>query len=383
MTDPRQTDEFKLIAQTTERVIAEHIAPHYEAWEKAGLYPRALWNTLGEAGLLCMDIPEQYGGGGASTYVPPFAVNWAMYSAGFSSVGVGMGVHSDIVAHYVLNHGTEEQKQRYLPKMASGACVGAVLMTEPAAGSDLQGVGTVARPTDDGYMINGAKTFITNGQHADLGIVVAKTNPEVKASRGITLFLVDLGQPGVTRGRNLDKIGLHSADTSELFFEDVLATEASILGPKDGGFVVLMQELARERLGLAAGAVAACRGALDITIAYIKERRAFGRPIADFQNTKFRVAEMETQYALNKALIDDCYRRFCDGALDAATASMAKLAATEAQDAIADGCLQLFGGYGYMTEYPISRFYVDSRVQRIYGGTSEIMKEIVSRSVLS
>ena len=379
----KSSEDIQMIAETTRRLIAAEIAPHYEKWEEAGIFPRELWNKFGDAGLLCMDIPEQYGGGGTSVRAPAYALNWEIYKQGYASLGASINVHSDIVAHYIFNNGTEEQKQAILPKMASGEIVGAVLMTEPGAGSDLQGIRSVAKKVDNGFEINGTKMFITNGQHANLGVVVAKTDLEVKASNGTSLFLVDLEQEGVTRGRNLKKIGLHSADTSELFFEGVQVKESDVLGPLHKGFVVLMKELARERLGLAAGALAACRGALDITIEYIKERKAFGQSIADFQNTQFRIAEMETQYALCKAYIHDCYRMLAEKKLDAAGASMAKLAATEAQDKIVDQCLQLFGGYGYMVEYPISRFYVDSRVQRIYGGTSEIMKQIIAKSVLS
>ncbi len=380
MTGLENSEEVKLIRETAKRFVSAEVTPYYDEWEEAGIYPRELWNKLGEAGLLCMDIPEQYGGGGASIDAQ-VALSWEIFRQGYASLG-GIGVHSDIVAHYILNHGTEEQKQRYLPKMASGEYVASVLMTEPGAGSDLQGISTVARRVPKGFTISGAKTFITNGQHSNLGVVVARTDLDVKASSGTSLFFVNLDDKGVTRGRNLKKIGMHSADTSELFFEDVVVDESAVLGPLHGGFIVLMQELARERLGLALGAVAACRGALDITIEYVKERKAFGRSLAQFQNTRFRIAEMETRYALNKAFVDHCYRLFADKKLDAATASMAKLASTEAQSDIADGCLQLFGGYGYMTEYPISRFYVDARVQRIYGGTSEIMKEIIARTVL-
>ncbi len=380
MNQAARSEELHLIRDTARRFLAEEVAPHYESWEDAGIYPRELWNKLGEAGLLCMDIPEEYGGGGTTIHAA-YELAWEIFSQGYASLG-GIGVHSDICAHYILNHGTEEQKKSYLPKMASGEAVAAVLMTEPGTGSDLQAVRTVAARAPDGFRLTGAKTFITNGQHADVGIVVAKTDTEAKGSSGTSLLMVDLHAEGVTRGRNLKKIGLHSADTSELFFEDVFVEESAVLGPLNAGFFILMQELARERLGLAAGAVAACRGALDLAIAYVQERKAFGRPIAKFQNTRFRIAEMETRYALNKAFLDQCYELFVDGKLDAATASMAKLASTEAQNDIVDGCLQLFGGYGYMVEYPISRFYVDSRIQRIYGGTSEIMKEIISRSVL-
>ena len=294
-----------------------------------------------------------------------------------------MAVHSDIVSHYILNNGSDEQKALYLPKMISGECVGAVAMTEPGTGSDLQGIRTRAVKDGDHYIINGSKTFITNGQHADMVIVVARTNSEVSGSKGTTLFLVDANTPGFERGRNLEKIGLHASDTSELFFSDVRVPETAILGDLDRGFVVLMSELQRERLTLAIAGVAAAEGVLAKTIEYVKDRKAFGQTIADFQNTKFKLAEAATEVRINRSFIEECKDLFMKGELDVTTASMAKFSVTEMQGRVTDTCLQLHGGYGYMREYGVSRAYVDARVQRIYGGTSEIMRELISRDILA
>jgi len=372
---------LSLIRDTCRR-FGQSLQPNFEKWEREGIFPRSVWEEAGEAGLLCADVPEEFGGAGAS-FRASMAIQEELSRLGLASISVGLTVHSDIVAQYIVKQGTDAQKRQYLPRMASGECIGAILMTEPGTGSDLQGVGTTALEDGDDFIVNGAKTFITNGQHADLGVLVAQTSPEAKGSRGMSLLLVDLHAEGVQRGRNLEKIGLHSADTSELFFEDVRVPKSALLGELHRGFAILMEELARERLSLAVGAIAASRGALDLTIDYVKERKAFGKPIAEFQNTRFELARMETDYQVNRAFVDECVTLFEAGKLDAARASMAKLASTEAQGRIVDGCLQLFGGYGYMTEYPISRAFVDARVQRIYGGTSEIMKELISRSILA
>ena len=375
-------EEIRLLRDNVKRFVGTAVKPHYDNWEREGLFPRELWNTLGEQGLLCVDIPEAYGGAGAEF---PFSMAIAeeFARANCAAVGGPMMVHSDIVAHYLLNNGTEEQKQRYLPGMASGDIVGAVAMTEPGAGSDLQGIRTSARRDGDTYVINGAKTFITNGQHCDVVIVVARTNAEVPGAKGTTLFLVDADAPGFARGRNLDKIGLHASDTSELFFEEVRVPARSVLGEVDRGFAVLMGELQRERLALGIGAVAAAEGVLDEAVAYVSERKAFGAPLAELQNTRFRLAEVATDIRVHRAFVDECARLFTAGELDVATASMAKVATTEMQGRVADTCLQLYGGYGYMRDYGVSRAFVDARVQRIYGGTSEIMKELISRSLLS
>lgn len=375
-------EEMELFRENVKRFIEAEVIPNYEQWEHDEIFPRELWNALGEQGLLAVDIPETYGGFGTD-FLFSMVIQEEFAKANCGAVGGPMAVHSDIVAHYILNCGTEEQKSRYLPQMVSGECVGAVAMTEPGAGSDLQGVRTSAKRDGDDYLINGSKTFITNGQHCDMVIVVARTNLEVSGAKGTTLFMVDTNTPGFTRGRNLEKIGLHASDTSELFFEDVRVPASAILGELDKGFSVLMGELQRERLALAIGAVAAAEGVLADTVEYVKERKAFGAPLADLQNTKFKMAEAATDVRIHRSFVEECKRLFMAGELDVATVSMAKLSATEMQGRVADTCLQLHGGYGYMREYGVSRAFVDARVQRIYGGTSEIMKELISRSVLA
>jgi alkylation response protein AidB-like acyl-CoA dehydrogenase len=375
-------EEMELFRENVKRFIEAEVIPNYEQWEHDEIFPRELWNALGEQGLLAVDIPETYGGFGTD-FLFSMVIQEEFAKANCGAVGGPMAVHSDIVAHYILNCGTEEQKSRYLPQMVSGECVGAVAMTEPGAGSDLQGVRTSAKRDGDDYVINGSKKFITNGQHCDMVIVVARTNLEVSGAKGTTLFMVDTNTPGFTRGRNLEKIGLHASDTSELFFEDVRVPASAILGELDKGFSVLMGELQRERLALAIGAVAAAEGVLADTVEYVKERKAFGAPLAELQNTKFKMAEAATEVRIHRSFIEECKRLFMAGELDVATVSMAKLSATEMQGRVADTCLQLHGGYGYMREYGVSRAFVDARVQRIYGGTSEIMKELISRSVLA
>jgi acyl-CoA dehydrogenase len=375
-------EELELFRENVKRFVQTEVLPHYEQWETDEIFPRDLWNKLGEQGLLCVDIPESYGGFGTS-FEFSMVIAEAFSYANCGAVGGPMAVHSDIVAHYILNNATEEQKQHYLPKMVSGGCVGAVAMTEPGAGSDLQGVRTTARRDGDDYIINGSKTFITNGQHCDVVIVVARTNLDVSGAKGTTLFLVDSNSPGFSRGRNLEKIGLHASDTSELFFADVRVPASAILGQLDKGFAVLMGELPRERLALAVGAVAAAEGVLAETVDYVKERKAFGAPIAELQNTRFKLAEVATDIRIHRSFVEECKGLLVKGELDSATASMSKVSCTEMQGRVADTCLQLYGGYGYMREYGVSRAFVDARVQRIYGGTSEIMKELISRSVLA
>lgn len=376
------TEELTLFRDTLERFIQSRVLQAYDDWEAADMFPRELWTELGEQGFLAVDIPHEYGGHGAD-FRFAMEVLEAFARANCASVATSLAVHSDIVAHYLYNHGSDAQRQCYLPKLVSGECVGAVAMTEPGAGSDLQGIKTHARRDGGDYVINGSKTFITNGQHCDLAVVVARTNPDVSGAKGTSLFLVDADSNGFRRGRNLDKIGLHASDTSELFFDDVRVPASAVLGETDRGFAILMGELARERLSLAISGVAAAEGVLAETCEYIKERKAFGEPVGSFQNSRYAVAEMATDIRVNRAFVDQCSRKFMDGTLDVATVSMAKLAATEMQNRVADGCLQLHGGYGYMREYGVSRAFVDARVQRIYGGTSEIMKELISRSVLA
>ena len=375
-------EDLSLMQSTIAKFCESEIAPEYDKWENDGIFPRDLWNKLGQAGLLCVDIPEKYGGHGADAEMA-LNIPCGIACGNYGSVAVGMSVHSDIVAHYILNRGSENQKLNYLPKMVTGELVGAIAMTEPAAGSDLQGIQTKAKKQNGGWILNGSKTFITNGQHADFVVTVAKTNPNVKGSSGVSLFLVDTSLKGFSRGRNLEKLGLHSSDTSELFFDEVEVPDSAILGEVDQGFITLMTELPRERLALAMSAVAAMEYMMDITKKYVSERKAFGKELSTFQNTRFKMAKLQTELRLNKAFIKECVGLFAEGKLDAATASMAKVAATEAQCKMADECLQLFGGYGYMKEYPISRAFADARIQKIYGGTSEIMLELVARDLFN
>lgn len=382
MTQVVQLDqaEIDLFRDNVRKFMEKEIAPHYVQWEKEEILPREVWTKLGENGFLCVDMPEEYGGFGASFRLSAIIVEEAS-RFGFSGLASNLSVHSDIVAPYILHLGSEEQKQKWLPKMVSGEAVGAIGMTEPGAGSDLQGMKTRAEKDGDNYVINGQKTFITNGQHCDVIVLAAKTDPNA-GSKGITLFTIDTTLPGFARGRNLEKMGHHCADTSELFFENVRVGADQILGGEGRGFANLMNELPRERLILALGAVAACEGILERTVTYVQERKAFGVSVAQFQNTRFKLAELQAQIAINRAFTAQCSNEYEQGKLTAVNASIAKLTCTELQGKVADECLQLFGGYGYMQEYPISRDYVDARIQRIYGGTSEIMKEIIARSVL-
>lgn len=376
----QEPQEQVLFRDNVVKLLEAEIAPHYEQWEQQGIVPRQLWQSLGEAGLLCVDVPEEYGGFGV-----PFdysvVVGAEMARLGFGALATNVMVHSDIVAPYLTHLASEEQKQQWLPKMVSGEAVGAIAMTEPGAGSDLQALRTSARKDGDSYVLNGSKTFITNGQHADMVIVAAKTDPDAGA-KGVSLFLVDTSLPGYSRGRNLEKIGQHCGDTSELFFDDLRVPASALLGEEGMGFVYLMQELARERLVIGALAVAAARGCIEQTVDYAKQRQLFGQRLADLQNTRFKLAEMETEVRIHQAFIDQCISQYNHQQLDSTSASMAKYSATEMQFRVADGCLQLFGGYGYTSEYPISRAFVDARVQRIYGGASEVMKELIARSLL-
>ena len=380
MTTTVDHEEMTLFRDMVVKVLETEVAPHYEQWEKAGIVPRELWNILGQAGMLCVDVPEDCGGCGVP-FEYSVLVGAEMARLGFGALATNVMVHSDIVAPYLSHLANDEQKQQWLPKMVSGEAVGAIAMTEPGAGSDLQAMRSHAAREGDHYVLNGSKTFITNGQHADMVIVAAKTDPAAGA-RGISLFLVDTTLEGFSRGRNIDKIGQHSGDTSELFFEDVRVPASALLGEEGKGFAYLMQELPRERLVIGALGAAAARGSLDLTIKYVDERMVFGQKLKQLQNTRFRIAEMESDYRVHQAFIDQCIAQYSRGELDTATASMAKYSATEMQCRVADGCLQLFGGYGYTTEYPISRAFIDARVQRIYGGTSEVMKEVIARSVL-
>ena len=374
-------EELNIFKETVVRFIENEVAPQYEAWEKNKIIPKSFYQQMGNEGLLCCDLPEEYGGFGVPVDFN-FVVVEELAKSGFFSLSANVLVHADIAAHYILNMGTEEQKQKYLPKMVTGECIGAICMTEPGAGSDLQGMKTYAKKTDEGWSLSGSKTFISNGQNASIYIVAAKTNLDVSGSKGTTLFLIDGDKEGFQRGQNLDKLGQHASDTSELFFDNVKVTEANVLGNVDEGFLGLMHELPRERLACAVAGVGHAEGALNLALEYIKERQAFGAPIARIQDIRQKIADMATQVELHRLMVDKYTELLADRKLSADQAAMAKYSCTEMEGKVIDMALQMFGGYGYMTEYPISRFYADARVQRIYGGTSEIMKEIIGKGVI-
>jgi acyl-CoA dehydrogenase len=373
------TEDLVLLEEQARRFFAAEFVPHLEQWNQDGIMDRAMWGKAGEAGLLCASMPEAYGGAGG-TFAHEAVINREIALAGLDCFGAPL--HSGIVAPYILHYGTEEQKARWLPKLATGEMVGAIAMSEPGTGSDLQGVRTTAKKSGNGYVLSGSKTFITNGQQANLIIVVAKTDPK-KGAKGTSLMVVETDDAaGFRRGRKLKKLGMDWADTSELFFEDVQLPAESLLGTEEGqGFAQLMNELPQERLIVAAGAVAMMERALALTIDYVKQRKAFGQAIIEFQNTQFELAECKTEATIAKVFLDHCMERHIAGRLDTTTASMAKYWMTDLQNKIVDRCLQLFGGYGYMEEYPISRMYRDARVQRIYAGTNEIMKLLIARSL--
>ena len=373
-------NEMTLFRDMAKRAFEQEISPHFEEWEAQHMVPRELWNTLGQAGLLCPDVSEEYGGAGTSAQVTLAMIEELAYM-GFGGIATGYGIHSNIVAPYLTRHGTAEQKAQWLPRMVSGDCVGALAMTEPGAGSDVQGIRTSAVRDGDEWVLNGSKSFITNGIHADLVIVAAITDPG-KGAKGTSLFLVDAHAPGFEKSKKLEKIGQHTSDTALLFFTDVRLPADALLGEVNKGFAILMDELPRERLGIAAQAVAASEGALDITVQYVQERQAFGQKVGQFQNTRFKLAEVKTEIELNRAFYEKCADKYTREELGTDQAAMLKLASCEMQCRVANDCLQLFGGYGYTTEYPISRFYTDARIQTIYGGSSEIMRELVARSIL-
>ena len=363
------------------RFIDKEIAPFHADWEEQGYVDRAVWNKAGENGFLCMSMPEAYGGSGADRLYSVIQME-ELGRAGFS--GIGYGLHNEIVAPYIERYGTEAQKAKYLTAMASGAMIGAIAMSEPAAGSDLQGIKTTALKQADGsYLLNGSKTFITNGWHADLVIVVAKTNPTAGA-KGTSLLLVERGMPGFSVGKRLKKMGMKAQDTSELFFDQVHVPAENLLGgiaQENKGFICLMEQLPWERLQIAISAVSAAQAAIDWTVDYVKERKVFGQAVGSFQNTRFTLAELQTQVQIARVFVDKCTELLLQEKLDTATASMAKYWCSDLQCKVMDECVQLFGGYGYMWEYPITRAYADARVQRIYGGTNEIMKEVITRAM--
>jgi len=371
------TDEHKMLFESAKRFMTEQWQPKDEAWRAQGMLDRQAWLDAGSNGFLCASMPEEYGGAGGD-FGHEAALILAQGAAGID--GFGGGLHSGIVAPYILHYGTEEQKKRWLPKLATGELIGAIAMTEPGTGSDLQGVRTLAIKEGNTYRINGSKTFITNGQLANLVIVVTKTNKD-EGAHGVSLMVVETDEaPGFRRGRNLDKIGMEAQDTSELFFDDVVVSENNLLGGVEGmGFVQLMQELPQERMIVAVAGIAAMELAMKVTLEYTKERKAFGKPIFSFQNTRFKLAECQATLLASRALVDAAMVSHLQGKLGVDRAALIKYWITDNQCKLIDECLQLFGGYGYMKEYPIARLWADARVQRIYGGTNEIMKELASR----
>ncbi len=369
----QEHEDFRAVARA---FFDKEVVPFHEQWERDGIVDREVWRRAGERGLLCFDVDEAYGGPG----IPDFRYNMVLAeeSARAGASGPGFAVHTDIIVPYLSSLGTEEQKQRWLPGCVSGDLVTAIAMTEPGAGSDLQGIRTTAVDAGDHYVLNGSKTFISNGILADLVVVVCRTDPDA-GHQGISLLVVERGMEGFERGRNLDKMGLHAQDTAELSFTDVHVPKENLLGEPGSGFVSLMENLPQERISIGCIAVAAIEHVLDLCLAYAKEREAFGKPIGKFQHNRFVLAEMATEAHIARVFINDCVLRLNAGEVDTALASMAKWWTTELQKRVVDAGVQLHGGYGYMNEYPISKAYTDSRIQTIYGGTTEIQKEIIGR----
>jgi len=372
--------EHEMFRDSFRKFLQEEAAPYYEQWERDGQVSRDFWRKAGQMGYLSPTVPEAYGG-----VEVDFRYNSVVAEevSNFGFTGIGFGLHSDIAVPYIMAYGTEEQKQKYLPGCVNGDIITAIAMTEPGTGSDLQGVKTNAILSDDGehYILNGSKTFITNGQLADLVIVVAKTDPNA-GSKGTSLFLVEADSPGFVKGQNLHKIGMKAQDTSELFFQDVKVPKENLLGTEGMGFIYLMQELPQERLSVSLTAVACAESILEQTVTYVKERKAFGKEIASFQNTQFKLAEMSANVTMARVFLDKCLELHINKELDAVTAAKLKLLTTDLQCDVVDECLQLHGGYGYMWEYPVARAYADARVQKIYAGTNEIMKLIIARAMV-
>jgi len=357
----------------------KEVAPHHATWDAAGIVPREVFAEAGKHGFVGFEVPEELGGGGVSDFRFNLVVSEEALKRGLVGFGIGIGLHNDIVLPYLLSLANDEQRQRWLPKMASGETIGAIAMTEPGTGSDLSGIATTAVRDGDAYVVNGAKTFITNGINADLVVVAVRTSPD--KHKGISLLVLERGMPGFERGRNLDKLGQHAQDTAELSFTDVRVPAANLLGEEGKGFLYLVSNLAQERIGIAVSAQVMAQRALALALEYVKSRKAFGSPIGSLQVTKHRLAELATEIDVAQAYVDQCLRQHLSGQLSAVSASKAKYWSTEMLGRVVDGCLQLHGGYGYMTEYPISQLYVDARVQRIYGGTTEIMKEIIAKDL--
>ncbi|SNS91985.1 Acyl-CoA dehydrogenase [Geodermatophilus pulveris] len=371
--------EHEDFRETVRAWAGKEVVPFHDQWERDGIVPREVWTSAGAHGLLGMDLDERHGGGGVRDFRFQAVLDEEVMRIG--ATGLGFGLHNDVVAPYLRDLATEDQAQRWLPGFCSGALVSAIAMTEPGAGSDLQGITTTARRDGDGWVLTGAKTFITNGINADLVIVVARTDPDAPGSRGLSLLVVERGMPGVTRGRNLAKVGLKAQDTAELFFDGVRVPAENLLGTENRGFAHLMDNLPQERLSIAVGAVAAAEAVLARTVEYVTGRTAFGRPVGSFQHSRFVLAELQTEVTIARTFVDECVRQLGAGDLTPVDAAMAKYWTTELQNKVADRCLQLHGGYGYMDEYPVSKAWRDARIQPIYGGTNEIMREIVGRSL--
>jgi len=369
--------DHETFRDSVRRFMESEVMPHEERWQEQGYVDREVWTKAGANGFLCPSMPEAYGGADADKL---YSVILIEEQARANSSSLGFGLHSEIVAPYLFNYGNEHIKQTYLPKMAAGEMIGAIAMSEPGAGSDLQAVKTTAVRKGDHYVVNGSKTFITNGWHSDLVIVVAKTDP-AKGAKGTSLIIVDTSMKGFSKGKRLKKMGLKGQDTAELFFDNVEVPAENLLGEANNGFIYLMQELPWERMQIAIGAIAKSEAAIQWTIDYVRERKAFGKTVASFQNTRFKLAELATEAQVARVFVDRCLELLLVKQLDTATASMAKYWCSDIECKIIDECLQLHGGYGFMWEYPIARAYVDARVQRIYGGTNEIMKEVISRSM--
>jgi acyl-CoA dehydrogenase len=380
VTEEDNAEEIQMFRDMVLRFLEQEVLPHYDSWEKNHKMPREMWNTMGSAGMLLVDFPEKYGAADASFDVCQM-IQEEMCRLNLHALATGYNIHSNIVAPYLLHIGNQQQQDRWLPAMVSGEVLTALAMTEPGAGSDLANIRTKAIKDGDHYILSGSKTFITNGNDANMIIVCAKTDINA-GSKGISLFLVDTSIPGFSTGKPIEKIGQHCSDTAELFFENMRIPSDALLGEEGKGFVYLMQELPRERLGCAVQAIGHAQGALDITCDYVKDRKAFGHSVSQFQNTRFKLAECQTELEMCRALLEKHMHKYQRGEMTVTDAAMLKLAATEMQLTMVNECLQLFGGYGYTDEYPISRFYRDARIQTIYAGTSEIMKEVIARDIL-
>jgi alkylation response protein AidB-like acyl-CoA dehydrogenase len=375
----RYEEEHLAFQSSVRTFMQREVVPHHEAWEKAGMVDRQVWVEAGKQGFLGFAAPEEYGGAGTKDFRYNTIIDEEIMRVG--ATGLGFGLHNDVVLPYLMDLTTHEQKQRWLPGFCSGELITAIAMSEPGAGSDLQGIKTSARRDGDDFVVNGSKTFITNGFHADLVVTVVRTDTEAKAAHGLSLLAIERGMPGFERGRKLDKMGMHAQDTSELVFTDVRVPAANLIGELDQGFIHLMTMLPQERLSIAVAAIGAARTVFDYTLQYAKDRKAFGRPIGSFQHSRFELAEMATQLEFAEVYLDKALEEHNAGRFTVVDAAMAKWWTSELQKNVIDRCVQLHGGYGYMMEYPVAKAYVDARVQTIYGGTTEIMKEIVGRSL--